>query len=289
MTWPLISIDDLTPDDVESILEQAEHYATASTIEPRLEGSIVGLIFFETSLRTRAGFHAAATRLGARAIEVTGARASPLSMGESWEDTVRVVSGYVDVVVGRIDADVRGVDTSGRPFISGGDRGARPEHPTQALADVFAIRTMMGSAAEHVVLVGDPGMRAARSLRKLLGRSSECRLTVVTHPSMADAAPDVVEGLEVTNQIPNDADVVYVTGMHHESLPLDDRDRLIVTAAKTAQLREDAIILSPMPVIDEIEPAARRNHRVRMFEQSDLALFVRMAVLAYALRDARTN
>jgi aspartate carbamoyltransferase catalytic subunit len=80
-------------------------------------------------------------------------------------------------------------------------------------------------------------------------------------------------------------DVVYIAGIPHEGLPLDRRKILLATAARVETLPAHCVLLSPMPVIDEMDADARRDARNRMFEQSDLGLYVRMAMLEHVVRD----
>ncbi len=74
-------------------------------------------------------------------------------------------------------------------------------------------------------------------------------------------------------------DVLYVAGIPHGALDEPGRARLRVDRKALAALRPDAVVLSPMPVIDEIATTARSDPRIRMFQQSDDALFVRMALI----------
>jgi aspartate carbamoyltransferase catalytic subunit len=70
-----------------------------------------------------------------------------------------------------------------------------------------------------------------------------------------------------------------VAGIPHRALDEPGRARLRVDRKALAALRPDAVVLSPMPVIDEIATTARSDPRIRMFQQSDDALFVRMALI----------
>jgi aspartate carbamoyltransferase catalytic subunit len=74
-------------------------------------------------------------------------------------------------------------------------------------------------------------------------------------------------------------DVLYVAGIPHGALDEPGRARLRVDRKALAALRPGAVVLSPMPVIDEIATTARSDPRIRMFQQSDDALFVRMALI----------
>lgn len=289
MPKQIFSIWDLGPDGVGEVLERAACLRRERRT-PSVAGC-AGLVFFEASLRTRVGFSVAASRVGLRIVEVYEPRAGPTSIPESVEDTLRVVSGYTDLLV------VRGL-TGGRSsleaeaaaaYLNAGDRSSEAEHPSQALVDLFAIDVMLdGAAPEHVVVWGDPSMRAARSFVTAVAMTCpSTQVSVVSHESYLQRftpPPELAMNvLTPAESLPDDVDVLYVTGMAHASLPLPLRDQLIVTPEVLARCPRSAVVLSPMPVIDEISYTARRDERVRFFEQSDLAIWARMALLEWLL------
>jgi aspartate carbamoyltransferase catalytic subunit len=133
-------------------------------------GKVLGLFFFQPSVRTRFGFHAAMARLGETAIELTETKyqAPGMSRPESLADMMCSVSSYCDALVfryGSPDTFQEGLDASDVPVINGGC--GREHHPTQALLDLFAIRRRFG-----------------RLNRRILG----------TYPLLADIAGPTVNG-----------------------------------------------------------------------------------------------
>jgi aspartate carbamoyltransferase catalytic subunit len=242
---------------------------------------LVGLLFLETSLRTRVGFAAAAARLGGQSIDIAERRASAVAMPEGWADTLRVVSGNVDLVVARLG---RELDSSQlrqlliSSFVNGGDVGSGSEHPSQALIDLYAIEQARGPVSQLTVAIcGDLRMRAARSLVRLFARFAPLRLLQISDPRLSDGAESSAE-----HRAPwelGDVDVLYVVGIPHGALDEPGRARLRVDRRALDALPRDAVVLSPMPVIDEIAMNARSDPRVRMFQQSDDAVFVRMALI----------
>jgi len=289
----ILTVDDLSDGDVDAILGTARELRARRADDPSGRRRLLSLIFLEPSLRTRVGFAAAALRLGWQTIDVTARRQSPTSMMESWADTLRTVAGYSDVILTRPARRLGPEDVDHAaccPVINGGDVGPGAEHPSQALIDLFAMQELVGPPAQiNLAIVGDPRMRAVRSLLALLARRPPASLTLIADgehlrdvqlpPSLQSRACvgswDALGGM----------DVLYVAGIPHQSLPLDRRDALLATAARVAGLPPRCVLLSPMPVIDEMDPCVRRDGRNRMFEQSDLGLFVRMAILDHVLRD----
>jgi aspartate carbamoyltransferase catalytic subunit len=244
----------------------------------------VGLLFLETSLRTRVGFAGAAARLGGQSIDVAERRGNAVAMPEGWADTLRVVSGNVDLVVARPG---RALDASQlypllvSSFLNAGDAGRCGEHPSQALIDLYAIEQARGPVSELTVAIcGDLRMRAVRSLVRLFARFAPRALFAVSDPRLGDGTDQA--GCYAEHRAPwdvDDVDVLYVAGIPHGALDEPGRARLRVDRKALAALRPDAVVLSPMPVIDEIATTARSDPRIRMFQQSDDALFVRMALI----------
>ena len=102
-----------------------------------MEGMLVATLFFEPSTRTRLSFNSAIQRMGASTIDLGSASASSQSKGETWQDTIRTVDGYVDAIVMRhpvAGSAIEAAEIAQHPLINGGD-GAR-QHPTQALLDI---------------------------------------------------------------------------------------------------------------------------------------------------------
>ena len=289
MNRHLLSIDDLTASDIERLFHLAQRFEGGWL--PKIETNrTVGLLFYETSLRTRVGFTVASHRLGLNTVEVYEPRHSEISLPESWTDTLRTTSGYCSAIVTRpgIPLDRMVIqDYCMCPYVNGGDTGENAEHPTQALLDLYAIRVLSPDRPLRIVIWGDPTMRAARSLLKLLHHTDDHEVHIVSDRHFRDTH---AEG-SLTVHEPKDlaqigADVLYATGMRHQSIPLRRREALIVGPTTMSALPDSAIVLSPMPVIDEISPEVRGDSRLKMQQQSDLGLFPRMAVLHEMLEPA---
>lgn len=286
----LLGTGDLTDAELDEVLARAA--ALADGALPERRHGVVGLVFLEASLRTRAGFAAAAQRLGLDVVEVAERRESALSMPESVADTVRTLSGYVDALVVRAPRPAAESAAAARPdvaVLNAGDRGPAAEHPSQGVLDVLAIERLRGPVgALHVALCGDLRMRSARSLLALLARRPPAALSLVTDAVLDDGSPlpGRLDALAVRRTLDelDGADVVYAVGIPHGAAGEPVRTALRLDARRVAALRADAVVLSPLPVIDEISTSARRDRRMRYFEQSDLGLFARMALLELLLR-----
>ncbi len=280
----IVGVDDLGTEEIRHILSRATELR-AGAASRLTRPPLVGLLFLDTSLRTRVGFAVAAARLGGQSVDVAERRGNAAAPPEGWADTLRVVSGNVDLVVARpgrpLDAAAQLYPLLVSSFLNGGDTGRRGEHPSQALIDLYAIEQARGPVSELTVAIcGDLRMRAVRSLLRLFARFPPRRLVTISDPRLADhadhadhadnAGPDAKHAEHRAPWDVDDVDVLYVAGIPHGALDEPGRARLRVP---------DAVVLSPMPVIDEIATTARSDPRIRMFQQSDDALFVRMALI----------
>ncbi|KOG32642.1 hypothetical protein ADK37_26415 [Streptomyces resistomycificus] len=308
---------DLATTHVEQLLAKATalRHTPAKDTRTLLDGALVATLFFQPSTRTRLGFEAAALRLGAR---VTGFADPSTSrsvdyIGESLEDTARVVSELSDALVLRhyvTGAAHRAAHAAVCPVINGGD--GSNEHPTQALSDVWTMTRRLGGLKGAVVaLVGDPGTRVLRSLVHLLARLEVKRLLflvppaapliiagddAVTHTSLpADLAAVLHESATAYEfrsdvaELLAEADAIEMMPIDVPSLESDPADlsshlyvtpeRYRITAAKIRAAGSKALILHPGPRKDELHPDVDTTEGGLYFEQVKDSLYLRMAVL----------
>jgi len=271
--------------------------ALAGVRDDRLRGRIMATLFYEPSTRTRLSFESAMVRLGGSVIGTEAAKEfSSAIKGETIEDTTRMVMEYADVIVLRHDAAggaARAAAVSTVPIINAGDGPA--EHPTQALLDLFTIHSEIGRLDRlHVALCGDLRYgRTARSLALLLSQFSDVRLTFVA-PQVVQMGADVLALLDVRKvpyaltdnlaAVAGEVDVVYQTRIQRERFedPSDyhaARGSTRIDAALMRLLRENAIVMHPLPRVDEIAAEVDADPRAAYFRQARNGVAVRMALL----------
>jgi aspartate carbamoyltransferase catalytic subunit len=233
----LLSIGDLTPDDVARLLATSRTFARSLEREmkklPTLRGRTVVNLFYESSTRTSSSFELAAKRLSADVMSVKAA-GSAVDKGESLKDTAITLAAYdPDVIVIRhphIGAPQLVAACTPAHVVNAGD--GKHQHPTQALLDVYTIREELGRLdGLHVAVVGDVlHSRVARSNIQLLLLVG-ARVTLVGPPSLIPRGIQAM-GCEVATEIDviADADVVYVLRMQ--------RERMEAGAAFVPSLRE---------------------------------------------------
>jgi aspartate carbamoyltransferase catalytic subunit len=266
-----------------------------------LAGYTLATIFYEPSTRTRLSFESAMLRLGGNVISTENAREfSSAIKGETVEDTVRIVSGYADAIVIRHyeqGAAHRAAAVSPVPILNAGDGPG--EHPSQALLDLYTIGHELGRIdGLRVALVGDLRYgRTARSLARLLRLTTGTELVFVSPPAVAMGADVRAEldaaGIPYRDETDLDAvlphvDVVYQTRVQKERFPTPEayeavRGQYIIDAGAMDRLNPAAILLHPLPRVDEIATEVDVDPRAAYFRQAHNGVFVRMALLEHVL------
>src|ERR1700719_2079200 len=150
-TRHIVSINDLSNKDIETIFEIAQSYLDAlpdRNFSYRIGRStdvasdfILASLFYQPSTRTRLSFESAMLRLGGDTITSADPATSSAAKGESLADTVRVIANYADLIVIRHPRDGAArlaADYSPVPVINAGD--GSHEHPTQTLCDLFTLK-----------------------------------------------------------------------------------------------------------------------------------------------------
>ena len=290
MSRSLLTIGDLDATDLASIIDRARALRQVGVAQR--QPFVASTLFLSSSLRTRAGFSTAVHRLGGSVVDVFEPRFDgSMSDAESLDDTLETLAGISDVLVVRAPAALRELVPrmrSATPVVNAGDDG---HHPSQALIDWFAITELAGGDPERtrIALVGDLTMRAARSFLDLAAILGIEHLALVAPPSRLPDVPRLPDALmlepgELAEFAP---DVVSMIGLPParggDFLDETGRRPYVLDTALLDALPDSTVVLSPMPVIDEITTRARADRRVRMHDQNSLGVLVRVAVLEMAL------
>jgi aspartate carbamoyltransferase catalytic subunit len=268
-----------------------------------LENKIMASVFYEPSTRTRFSFESAMTRLGGKIITTENAKEfSSAAKGESLYDSTRVINGYADIIVMRhheAGSAKRAAEASDIPVINAGDGAG--QHPTQALLDLYTIQdNFQGISGLKIAMVGDLKYgRTVRSLSYLLAKYDDVRISFVSPPvcSMEDDIKEYLdkhqvgwEEQEELEQVLPNADCVYMTRIQKERFvnPEEYKNavgKYILTYEKVQMMKPEAIIMHPLPRVNEIPKEVDGDPRARYFEQAQNGLYIRMALLYLLLQD----
>jgi len=269
-----------------------------------LDGKIVITAFFEPSTRTRLSFESAVLRLDGKILSIPSGMVTGVAKGESLADIGEMFNAYADLVV------MRHTETSALeelmqnlrlPLINAGNGSG--EHPTQALADWFAILkwkaqlkndTIDDDDQIHLGILGSPGsMRAVNSFLRMsfLFKSGIRKISIVSE--MADPLGPELDNLikessiefEVTNDINevlSDLDVIYMNSiafLGDSYKALDSRYKLNADS----NLKKEAVVLHTIARVDELDPTLDGTHHNLYFTQAHGAVFIRQALLISVL------
>ena len=335
----LVTIEDLSNAQVQDILDLAEEVEKDRKALYGLGSRwLMASLFLEPSTRTRGSFEAAMKRLGGDTITTADARSSSVVKGESLADTIRIWSGYADLIVLRHPwegAAQLAADYGDVPVINAGD--GSHEHPTQTLLDLYTLRKEFGSLEGlKIVLCGD--LKHGRTVHSLVYALLRFGANVIFVPGEGLQLPDhVLHKIEAEYGIPiqrvrntgvealygrstnnGDAavDAIYMAPSQPHSLTLFDSLRIrigrdesfafYVTRRQTEREASDpgeppkmypritpevlhragfsnAVILHPLPRLDELSTEVDADRRSRYFQQARNGVPVRMALIALML------
>lgn len=294
----LVSIDDLSTDEVLKILDLAAEFEK-KPVQRLLEGKVVATLFFEPSTRTRLSFESAINRLGGKIVGFSDAGSSSVSKGETLHDTIKMVSSYADLIVMRhpIEGSARyASEVASVPVINAGD-GAN-QHPTQTLLDLYSIRKTQGTLDNlNIFMVGD--LKYGRTVHSLMMAMSRWNTTFNFISPEELKMPEefklylenlglrYYEHLDFTDIISR-ADIIYMTRVQKErfSDPIEYEKVKNVYVLKNSMLKNtkpNMRILHPLPRVNEIHTDVDTNPKAYYFEQALNGVYTRQAILCTLL------
>ncbi|MCX7909921.1 MAG: aspartate carbamoyltransferase [Ignavibacteria bacterium] len=263
------------------------------------ERYIMATLFYAPSTRTRFSFESAMYRLGGKVLSTEQAQEfSSEIKGERLEDTIRIIGNYCDLIVLRHHEEggaARAASVSKVPIINAGD-GSGGQHPTQALLDLYTIYNELGTLdGLKVALVGalDKG-RTARSLAYLLSKFERTKLFFIAPPEL-QIKKDILEHLDEkgvsyelldsVEKVISEVDVIYQTRIDKERLHNENVDLSIynITPNVLRRMKNNSIIMHPLPRSVEISREVDTDPRAAYFRQAENGLYVRMALITLLL------
>ncbi len=298
----IISIKDFNKDQLEKIFSATDKILQLNPTDRReiCKGKTLGYLFYEPSTRTRLSFDAAMASIGGNSLGISNVISSSTQKGESLADTVKIMSIYSDVLVLRhtLDGSSRfAAEVSEKPVINAGS--GTEEHPTQAIQDLFTIKKEKKKIdGLKIGIVGD--LKYGRTVYSLLYGLGNYDVDVhlISPESLrirSDSVYEIKKRLDFTESTNiedhlDDLDVLYVTRIQKERFP-DEEEYLKVKGSYVVgldllkQMKDDAIILHPLPRIDEISPEVDNTKNAKYFKQAEYGKHTRAALLGLTLNE----
>ena len=311
---PLFHVIDASPFDrplLDELCELTTSIRAVSRTEERalaLKGFLPDkramLYFTQPSTRTFLSFNNACQILGMGTSEIRDPTVSSEVKGETFEDSIRTFSSYVDVIImrtkerGRALAAAQLMDTIPRriPIINAGS--GPDQHPTQALLDIYTLARSFekrgGIDGKVIGMMGDLKRgRTVRSLSYLMRHYKNVRLVFIA-PDAFRMEEDIKEYLtryavqfretaKMREALP-ELDALYVTRMQFEhdtrgESKAVDLTHFSVTPAELEYFKSDAILMHPLPRGPEIHPDVDRDPRAMYWRQERNGMWMRVALL----------
>ena len=298
----IISVRNLDKQKLELIFDATDKIIDMSQDKRReiARGKTLGYLFFEPSTRTRLSFESAIALLGGTSVGIADAASSSIHKGETLGDTVKVISSYCDVLVLRhsLDGSSRfAAEISNKPVINAGS--GTEEHPTQTIQDLFTIKKEKKKIdGLKIGITGD--LKYGRTVYSLLYglRNYDVDVHLISPESLrirSDSTYDIKNELSYTessniDEYIEDLDVLYVTRIQKERFPDEEeyakvKGSYVIGSDMVKKMKDDAIILHPLPRIDEISADVDNTKQAKYFEQAEYGKYTRAALLGLILNE----
>ncbi|MEA3255505.1 MAG: aspartate carbamoyltransferase [Candidatus Altiarchaeota archaeon] len=299
MKWTkkhIISIRDFSREEIDYVLKKSqdmEERLSQKKTASLMRNKILANLFFEPSTRTRMSFEAAMKKLGGVTIGFDHPGVTSEVKGETIVDTVKITAGYADIIVIRhpIEGSAKLASENVEvPVINGGD--GSNQHPTQTLLDLYTIkkefRTIDGL---NICIIGD--LKYGRTVHSLTNalENYNVRLSFIS-PQELKMPRRMIKGLEAKGVKVKESrrlnirnfDVVYTTRIQKERFPDPQeyervKDAYILDRDILEGIKDNAIIMHPLPRVTEISTDLDNTKYARYFEQAMNGIPVRMALL----------
>ena len=301
----LIDIQELSVQEIDELIAVANDIiAHPEDYREKCRYKKLATLFFEPSTRTRLSFEAAMYELGGQVLGFSEAQSSSAAKGESVSDTVRVVSGYADIIAMRHPKEGAPLVASRAatvPVINAGDGGHL--HPTQTLTDLLTISREKGRLDNLTIGVcGDLKFgRTVHSLIAAMARYEGVKFALISPaelklPSyikkeiLQQKGIEYVQTTDLSAVMP-ELDILYMTRVQRERFFNEEdylrlKDSYILTPEKLKNARADLSILHPLPRVNEISTAIDDDPRACYFKQALYGKYIRMALILKLLEVA---
>ncbi len=300
----LIGIEDFSVEEINKLIDVSKDIIkNKEKYLEKCKGKILATLFFEPSTRTRLSFESAMLSLGGSVLGFSSADSSSTQKGETLADTIRVVSGYSDIIAMRHPkegAPIVAANNSNVPIINAGDGGHN--HPTQTLLDLLTINIEKGRLDNFTVgLCGDLKFgRTVHSLIIALSRYKNIKFVLISPDELKIPEylkQDIldkknIEYIETKSLEDNidKLDILYMTRVQKERFLNEEeyvrlKDVYILDKQKLEKAKKDLCIMHPLPRVNEISTEIDNDTRACYFRQAEYGKYMRMAIILKLLKE----
>ena len=294
----LIGIEDFLTEEIDELIKVSKDIiGNKEKYLEKCKGKILATLFFEPSTRTRLSFESAMLSLGGSVLGFSSADSSSTQKGETLADTIKVVSGYSDIIAMRHPkegAPIVAANNSNVPIINAGDGGHN--HPTQTLLDLLTISQEKGRLDNFTVgLCGDLKFgRTVHSLIIALSRYENIKFVLISPNELKipeylkqdflnEKNIDYIETENLEESI-DKLDILYMTRVQKERFLNEEeyvrlKDVYILDKQKLEKAKKDLCILHPLPRVNEISTEIDNDPRAAYFRQAEYGKYMRMAII----------
>ena len=301
----MITIDCVTKTQILSIFHFADNFQNNEIVEKSCKDKILCNAFFESSTRTSMSFECAMLKLGGNVIHFNSSTSS-IKKGETCNDTLKTIQEFCDIIVLR-HPDEKFIHSAKSickvPIINGGNGCG--EHPTQAILDLYTMQRYVDiNDTFEICLVGD--LKYSRTINSLvdlfLKMGIQCNITICCYHG-CNPDESLIEKLnkfsfKSVNCLDNHIhkfDVIYCTRhqkeRHIEQLCniSDEMCKWQINDQNINRMKQNAIILHPLPRNNEITQNVDNDCRAKYFDQVKNGIYIRMAILHTLLNPSSDN
>lgn len=304
----LLSLRDLDEVELRGIVERSvDLYEHPAAHDRPLAEKAIGVLFTQTSTRTRTAFSVGAHRLGAYVLAY-GPGDLQLNTGESLTDTARILGSMLDGLVARTAGPLRDLrDLSRQGGIPVVNAMAAEEHPTQGICDLATIRLHRGDLSGVTVLYIGEGNNSATALAHGLAKVPSSTLIIATPEGYGIPGDDLTAARTVgalvsatvltttsMDDLPTDVDIIYTTRWQTTGTAKSDPDwreafrPFHIDKALLAR-SPSALFMHDLPASrgDEVSGAVLDGPQSIAWSQAAMKLSSAMAVLEFCATGSR--
>lgn len=293
----VIDLEEMSEDKLKRVIRLAcEIKQNPSQYSESCRGKILATLFYEPSTRTQMSFQAAMMRLGGNTLGFDNPMNSSVAKGETLKDTVKIVSGYADIIAMRhpVEGAAKAASLySDVPIINAGDGGHL--HPTQTLTDLVTLYNEIGRL-DHlkIGLCGD--LKYGRTVHSLIKTMSHFEGNEFILISTKDLqVPGYIKSilkvsgckyteLNSLSEAMHMLDVLYMTRIQRERFKSEEEYKkqsgvFVLDTRKLSLGKNTLKILHPLPRVDEITAEVDNDPRAVYFKQAVYGMYARMALM----------